>query len=1121
MKTQWNNITLIDTYNTIGTGILLPCEYNNHEERGCYSYYIILSNYHVVYEKKDITDKTPKLDHKKIHLTIYDINDHLIPEEDYKIIDSLGIFSVKKAEDLVILLLGIKEEYEIKVTDTIYKEEPEEGTEIRTKGFPGLLQEEFDAVPMRFSGTLQQTFYEGGKMGAYKIDDSIHYYENYHDEVFLGGMSGGPVYTDQNGHYELLGMNQGIFANNMGDSPYRLIRYISIKYILEYFRQNGAILYSLLHNKISIIWTKEGRETTSKTKEALCIIGGSGAGKSSFVESISQNGYILDTTGDGQTTRTDIYYYLSLCNPNPTIKIKYLTKKEFIQKCFDASFPDVLAAYMNFKFGIEKVDIREKQYIFLQNNLEYLECMLEGLKLEDKFNEELEHIKEGCLNVSLNEENEFIQKNYIQFARIMNYCLNNSYVSKEIVEKIFNQRIRENLIRKLLHYNDITHGKTMISEFDHIDLTVFYESIKPKSKITEYIQNPQLLTKELKKIYVESVLEYKVPNDNHITEKEREAFYKNIHLILVKQQGIFDKDEIGFLFEESSETICDYSNDKLEKDLADIFEFSNSDMNPKYENLYGEIYHKVMEHLQTDKERYEKGISIQDMDQRDREKINLHVSIKRNFSLSAFVKQVEVHDSYYYEYAIPVYESGHDEMLLIDTRGLDHIDRGKNLRCEVKNKIDELKDSLNQDTSSPKKEYKLDNIIYVKKMDAGKPTEISDIFSYIADIDINGGLYCVFNGIDIYEESNHSFFARNKNWHIDKNSEGYPKAMRYLLDMDNQEELLRFCNSATSKKESLYRVMSNNIITYCGNKNIWKNNEKYESNNIKGIKLLFESIFHNEMDIIQIGADKEQDKEKFKTFIEEKKHDQVFKEQLKEQITLMFELASITKWDKYYWQTLNANLNTYKYGNDNKGYLGVWNHTWVYLFQMGYFNAFEKNYAEVFFNLFDKYKDKVFISIKQMQNKFVNSIIYKKTEEKLKDGTIEKICILQKMFDECCKQQDPSCGLINAYDINSIEEAIPKEKTKHCSDLAKELNRITDFGLLIRQCPNEYGVNKIMDTFLETLIETYNTMPEQIEKNFFDSRADVRNQVDQVIQIIKSYGYEADAVKALIWSRIK
>ncbi len=606
MGQQWNNIVLIDTYATVGTGVLLPCSYKG--KRG-YSHYAVITNYHVIKEKENIMSQERKIDFDKLHLTIYDSKNYLIPEEDYEIIDSISVFPKFKEDDLGLLLLAIREEYEIDITDYIYKGRLEEGIILWTKGFPGLLQEE-ETLPIRFGATLQQSFSPNGKLGNYKIDESFHYYEGYHDEDFLGGMSGGPVYAKQDGKYALVGINQGIYANNAGDSPYKLICYISILYILEYFRQKGVILYSLMKSRIDLIWIKEKdndknlkkkEDKNLKKKEAICVLGGSGAGKSSFIESLTQNGHILETVGDGQTTRADIYYYLSLYQSKPTIKIKYLNKREFAKKCFDESFADVWAVVLENYFGVDKVDIRMEPHIFLQNNIEYLECLIDELRLWEQCRDMYDNIITVCLNPKGNESREILQKSHVQFTTLLYRCKSksDSRLSIKKIRQIFNKESRERLIQNLLSLNENRKNEKKIVELQGVDFSGFYRCFTNQNNITtEVIKNPHLLSKEQKMSYVQAILNADLEQDDK--DIENGDIVEKILEVLKKQQGIFEWEEISFLISDSQQNaFIDEQKKCLEEEVKKVF--FESDKNKKslgLRSFYYGIYSMVMEHCQ-------------------------------------------------------------------------------------------------------------------------------------------------------------------------------------------------------------------------------------------------------------------------------------------------------------------------------------------------------------------------------------------------------------------------------------------------------------------------------------------------------------------------------------------
>lgn len=85
MKNKLNNIILIDTYNSLVTGIILPCRYDKiskKEEDKDYNWYLILTNYHVIHNGEKIEDPVKELSEKDIHLTIFDKGMKLVLDEE-------------------------------------------------------------------------------------------------------------------------------------------------------------------------------------------------------------------------------------------------------------------------------------------------------------------------------------------------------------------------------------------------------------------------------------------------------------------------------------------------------------------------------------------------------------------------------------------------------------------------------------------------------------------------------------------------------------------------------------------------------------------------------------------------------------------------------------------------------------------------------------------------------------------------------------------------------------------------------------------------------------------------------------------------------------------------------
>lgn len=84
---------------------------------------------------------------------------------------------------------------------------------------------------------------------------------------------------------------------------------------------------------------------------------------------------------------------------------------------------------------------------------------------------------------------------------------------------------------------------------------------------------------------------------------------------------------------------------------------------------------------------------------------------------------------------------------LIDTYGLDHVNWDGNKKQVLSNIVYDLveKRMVNFDSSLA--------VIYVKKLDSGKPTEIKNIIPQIYNIIPQSPVYCVFNGLNIISDS--------------------------------------------------------------------------------------------------------------------------------------------------------------------------------------------------------------------------------------------------------------------------------------------------------------------------------------------------------------------------------
>ncbi|OMD04613.1 hypothetical protein, partial [Paenibacillus odorifer] len=65
---------------------------------------------------------------------------------------------------------------------------------------------------------------------------------------------------------------------------------------------------------------------------AALVVGKSGAGKSEFIGSFSENSNLINSSGGGQTTRTSVEYNFHINNVVPYVQVNFLSEEQFIEK---------------------------------------------------------------------------------------------------------------------------------------------------------------------------------------------------------------------------------------------------------------------------------------------------------------------------------------------------------------------------------------------------------------------------------------------------------------------------------------------------------------------------------------------------------------------------------------------------------------------------------------------------------------------------------------------------------------------------------------------------------------------------------------------------------------------
>lgn len=344
------------------------------------------------------------------------------------------------------------------------------------------------------------------------------------------------------------------------------------------------------------------------------------------------------------------------------------------------------------------------------------------------------------------------------------------------------------------------------------------------------------------------------------------------------------------------------------------------------------------------------------MDDERRKLLQKCLQVTPQGSFTGVVNYVMVDDMVSDEYAVILNDLQIDTLQLVDTCGLDHV--GMVDQQELKNRLYETLYYY-----SGNKRIKLENIsvLYLKKLDSGKPDELRQVFPCVREVFPASPVYCVFTGIDIFYRTREEIDSLNWSCLGDRQ----PKAVSYLLS-GNGRKLLECTKDGEQPDmdENMYLVMRNNLVPYCGKKQLIFKNYSYYKNNTRYIWKLLASIVMKEyssLEIIDTGlidmaleviSSHVKDKKDIDSIIDEKKdltdsEKEYFKEKIKEiqedvkaLIWCIFREASLKSYNFRY-NTKQADITSFCKRNQ-LGYYGTYRHRLDQRFHEGYREAVEK-----------------------------------------------------------------------------------------------------------------------------------------------------------------------------------
>lgn len=892
------NLVFIETYNRHGSGIIFPCKAKGENS------YIVITNYHVI---RGLDETSPNIK-DCVNMEFYDNKGRRINKEYIKNIEIACGEVFDNETDIAALLVVLDDAIHIEFEDYVCFEILQE-TQVFTEGYPEVLNDSDINRRLCLEGKRESTFPVMDKLAIYKLTDSIHWYKEYTDKDLLDGLSGGPVYAQKRDINYLLGINQSLCNVGDGSNPFKIVYYIQIRQVFEWLRNQGIVLFEYNSGKIQIEWIYH-REKDKRAQDIdILLLGGSGAGKSSLVKEFLLHGKEVNASGDGQTTRMDIYYQLWDYCEKPIVNIKILAKDEFSKKLIKQTHLNIIEYIFTDLFKLPYIDLSMNMLGYVKILLPQVECLLTVLR-EKKRNFKITEV----------EKNETILANMKEII-----CKDDDAEQKEI------EILYDDILKMLASFS----REEQITEQQLSAILCRENFLRHCDKIKQaqgFASDNQVSLKD----YISDILEGRIDSGPEKRPYKIDAF--DVGTVC---RGFFDIREFYYLDEsfeaEIKQIFSEFSNQikgryYFYKNQANLEEQELEDDKPEdkslkkyYERLYDRIISAIRQYHSIDFDTQKNWkIDLDDMGKKERKFFELCLKVVKGSSLSGIVEKIEIDDSISNNYAYMLKQKGIKRLRFIDTCGLDHIDRGMGIKSHLNQMFTEYKDD----------KIIFDAIFYIKKLDSGKPTELQRILPLLYSACPSKPVFCIFTGADIFyagreellverEWCKHSYEQSKK---IDENV--IPKSAAYFYE---NQSIVSQMPCSEEWKGIIYHVVTENLIPLVADTRI-RNKPEYIISNRRYLKKLFEAILLDEWNAGYIDIKKTDELMKKSEFIDA----------LKEDISTMFYKASLSDWNHKHHMTVNANVTRLlgKSRENSMGYIGVSVDRWDCLLKAGYQEVF-------------------------------------------------------------------------------------------------------------------------------------------------------------------------------------
>lgn len=1019
------NIVRIETLDGMGTGLIYPCCKGNSTG------YIIFTNRHVL---EGISDMENVQEH--IQIAIYDDFGKEISDIKMKNWDCYWNKSNSEyQDDIAAIYLELDEDVVFHLETAVKLDQLDNRTSVYMEGYPGVMSNDDINRRIQLEGVSKSLFPDNKEIGAYQITDDYHWYNNYSDYKVLSGVSGSPVYYQEKGRNYILGINQSVSNIDQGENPFKLVYYIKFKHILDYLRQEDCILFTMVSEcEFQILWTKNNKSGTSNEIKLL-LIGGSGSGKSSFVKSFAYHQSKIKGVGDGQTTRSDVSYSFSRVKKDPNARVTFLPKSEFVNhmNAHIGTVPIRLTFAQALGISVKVVEDEEKFLLLLHGLYEQF------ARLEEKYQEKG---AKDCKNVlgyirELLFHGETVKNKTVKYENILDHLLdmipyyfmscilNESWRYEHLADRnlkdgevleffgISKSENNENFqvwtilaqkVYDILKKNQKRHFDTLQRNL----AALFYDINKGRNTKGRFIE--EINYGALIKFTADQILQM-IHEDSHKEFKAKltdRKFQKELFGNLVYAKGFFDAKEFKFLFDNDwtesiyvKNPIVEFGKTNDEDDEEEVFdeeEHIRKPGKPKKRDIvissgmriiWDCIYEKIMEAIRDEYTGYynntEKAgllFDLNDMDERGVMTLQKCLKVTKDGSFTGIVQNVTIQDKISDMYASILEKLEIDILTIVDTCGLDHVTvwNKKDLKKQVERLYTDYVKKWEMNKGRQTDSMKETGILYIKKLDSGKPDELQSILPIVREIIPSTPMYCMFSGIDIFyrteQEISNIFWKRN--------AVNCPKAVRYLLENDMGMQDIVDVN--------VYKVLKNNLIPFCGDEKLVHTKFAYYKNNVGAVRKMLTSIAMKESSSLEIID------QSFIQEVREGMHDQEIEGILK----MMFETASLHS-RSIWWNTQKAGIKSF-FKDGKMGYKRTYNHMLYYLFHEGYVTSIREKGNDLFQNTNEavtevKYKTAVISSLYNMENIFLginDNLIETKLDNNEKN---EFRRIIEKMYE--------------------------------------------------------------------------------------------------------------------------